>query len=428
VLARWLGFAALAAAAVALGACGVGAPNTEATGTQLTVYSSLPLDGPTAAISQQIVNGEKLALSEAGGRAGPFKVSYTSLDDANAKTGQWNPGESASDAKEAAQDTSTIAYLGDYNSAATAISLPLINGAGILQISPASPYVGLTSSLDAGADEPARFYLSGKRNFARLQPGDPVQAVAQVRLMRLLAVKRVYVIDDQDAFEIPLATIVASDATHAGIALAAHDSIAVKGTASSFTGEIEKIERAHVQAVFLAGGPGPGTVAFWRALHAADPALLLLGSSSMDSESFTSQIGDAGSQTYLTTPLLPTALYPPAAQRVLAAYKSTFGYGGGAEALYGYEAMSLVLDAIRGAGERGNNRQAVIARVLSTRNRSAVLGRYSIEPNGETTLSIYGVDRVRDGRPAFFRAIDTNAVSIAEPGLSKVGYELSSGG
>jgi branched-chain amino acid transport system substrate-binding protein len=409
VLARRLALAAFAIAVVGLSACGAGAPSTEATGTQLTVYSSLPLDGPTAATSQQIVNGEKLALSQAGGHAGPFKVSFNSLDDASPKTGQWNPGESATDAKQAAQDTSTIAYLGDYNSAATAISLPLINGAGILQISPSSPYVGLTSSLDAGADEPARFYLTGKRNFARLQPGDPVQAVAQVKLMHSLGVHRLFVIDDQNAFEMPLASIVAADAKNAGVDVVAHDSIQVE-PGSNFTGEVQKVSRLHAAAVFLAAGPGAGTVALWRMLHQADPDLLLLGTSSMDNASFTSQIGAAETQTYLTTPLLPTRLYPSAAQRVLSAYRSTFGSAGEAEALYGYEAMSLVLDAIRASGSRGNNRQAVIAKVLSTRNRDSVLGRYSIEPNGETTLSSYAVDRVREGQPVFVRTIDTNQI------------------
>jgi branched-chain amino acid transport system substrate-binding protein len=419
VVVRRLGLAALAGAALGLSACGgVGAPNTEARGTRLTVYSSLPLDGATAAISRQIVNGEKLALSQAGGHAGPFTISFTSLDDANPKTGEWTPGESATDAKQAAQDTSTIAYLGDYNSAATAISLPLINAAGILQISPASPYVGLTSSLDAGADEPQRFYLSGKRNFARLQPGDPVQAVAQVHLMRSLGVGRLYVIDDQNAFELPLAAIVAGDAATAGIAVAAHDSIPVTAGAN-FSGEIEKIRRAHVQAVFVAAGAGVGAVTLWRELHAADPSLLLLGPSPLDTESFAAQIGaGAGSQTYLTTPLLAPSLYPPAAQRVLAQYRAVFGSQAGPEALYGYEAMNLVIDAIRAAGPRGNNRQAVISRVLPMRNRDSVLGRFSIEPNGETTLSSYGVDRVLDGRLVFLRAIDTDQAGPA-PGAGE---------
>lgn len=409
MLARWLGLAALAAVIPGIAGCG-GAPvaASETAGNQLAVYSSLPLQGEQAAISQQLVGGEKLALSQAGGHVGPFKVSYVSLDDANPTNGQWSPGETAGNAKQAAQDTSTIAYLGDYDSGATAISLANLNNAGILQVSPASPYVGLTSSLDAGQDEPERFYPTGKRTFGRLQPGDPAQAAAQVRLMHMLGVKKTFVLDDQDAFQMPLAAIVAGDAAKAGIAVAAHDSIAIE-PGSVFKGEVEKIVASHAQAVFVAAGGGAGTVALWRELHQADPHLLLLGASGMDDSTFTSQIGSAGSVTYLTTPILPLALYPSSSRRVIADYRRLFGGEASPYVLYGYESMSVVLDSIRRAGSRGNNRSTVISMFMSTHDRSSVIGRYSIEPDGETTLPTYGVQRVVQGQPVFYRAIDTAA-------------------
>jgi branched-chain amino acid transport system substrate-binding protein len=409
VLARWLGLVALAAVFLGVVGCGGVAVSdvAEATGGQLTVYSSEPLQGPSAMISQQIVDGEKLALADADGRAGQFKIDYLSLDDASPKSGEWNPGVTETDAKIAAQDTSTIAYLGDFDSAATAISLPLINAAGILQISPASPYVGLTSSVDAGQDEPERFYPSGRRTFVRLQPGDIAQAKAQVQLMKSLGVHRLYVLDDQDPFEMPLADIVANYAEQAGITVLAHDSLSTVPGAV-FTGEVEKIVERHTQAVFLAGGEGKGTVALWRDLYRASPQLLLLGSRSMIGESFTSQIGAAAANTYLTSPVLSTGLYPPAAQRVLRDYRVAFGAEGGPYALYGYEAMTVVLNAVRGAGARGNDRQTVIDRVFATKNRRSVIGRYSIEPDGETTLSQYGVDRVSGGRAVFDRAIEVS--------------------
>jgi branched-chain amino acid transport system substrate-binding protein len=409
VLARWLSLVALAA--VFLGVVGCGGVSVsdvaEVTGGQLTVYSSLPLQGPLAGSSEQIIDGEQLALADADGRAGPFKIAYDSLDDASPTTGEWNPGITASNAKIAAQDTSTIAYIGDFDSGATAVSLPLMNAGGILQISPSSPYAGLTSSFDAGQDEPERFYPSGKRTFVRLAPGDMAQAQAQVQLMQSLGVHRLYVLDNQEPFEIPLADIVAGYAERAGITVIAHDSLSTRPEAV-FTGEVEKIVEHHAQAVFLAGTAGAGTAELWRDLHKASPHLLLLGSSAMVEESFTAQIGDAGESTYLTTPVLPTALYPPVAQRVLRHFRSVFGFEGGAYALYGYEAMTVVLDAIRSSGARGDDRQTVIDRVLATRNRNSVLGRYSIEPDGETTLSQYGVDRVSSGRPVFLRAIDVS--------------------
>ncbi len=401
-----------ALALTVLGAAGCGGVGvsgaSSAVGNQLTIYSSLPLQGPSGASSQQIVNGEKLALSEVGGRIGPFKISYLSMDDSNTSTGEWNPGVTATNAKTAAEDTSTIAYLGDYNSGASAVSLPLINAAGILQISPASPYVGLTSSLDAGQDEPERFYPSGKRNFARLQPGDPAQAEAQVGLMKALGVKRLYVLDDEGPFEVPLAELVAGDAQRAGIAVAAHDSLDMIHTnvTTSFQSEVAKVAESGAQAVFFAGGTGPGTVALWKQLHSAEERLLLLGSSDMVNSEFTSEIGEAGASTYLTTPILPTSLYPPPAAQVLARYRRHFGGEGGAYALYGYEAMSVALLAIREAGLRGNDRRAVVDRFFAIRNRNSVIGRYSIEPDGETTLSTYGSDRVQNGQAVFYKTLN----------------------
>jgi branched-chain amino acid transport system substrate-binding protein len=263
--------------------------------------------------------------------------------------------------------------------------------------------VGLVSSLDAGQYEPQRFYPSGRRTFGRLQPGDPAQAAAQVALMRALGVRSVYVVDDQNPFQAPLAELVSGDAQQAGIALAGHDSVPV-ASGTAFPGEVEKIARSGAQAVFYAGGSDPGAIALWSELHAANAHLALLGSSALVGESFTSTLGPAEASTYLTTPVLGASEYPPAAQRMLGAYRRHFGGDPGPYSLYGYEAMSVVLAAIRSAGARGNNRLAVIERFFDTRDRPSVIGTYSVQPDGETTLSRYGVDRVRGGKAVFYRA------------------------
>src|SRR5205085_2397279 len=214
----------------------------------------------------QIVNGEKLALAQVGGRVRGLTVGYVSLDDANPVSGRLDPGAAESNAEMAARDPMTIAYLGDFDSAATAVSLPLINAAGIPQISPASPYVGLTSGLDAGQDEPARFYPSGVRTFARLQPGDPAQALAQVRLMSSLHVRTLYMLEDENAFQRPLATLVATLARQEGISVLAQDTVAA-GSGQHFTGEVEKIVRAQPDAVLYTGASIPAVVTIWQELR-----------------------------------------------------------------------------------------------------------------------------------------------------------------
>jgi branched-chain amino acid transport system substrate-binding protein len=405
------------AAVVVVTGCGGSSPvsTNDAVGETLAVYSSLPLQGPWAAVSEQIVGGEKLALAQAGGRAGRFRVAYVSLDDSNPASGQWSPGVAATDAKTAAQDTSTIAYLGDYDSGATAISLPLINGAGILQISPGSPYVGLTQALDAGQDEPGRFYPTGRRTFVRLPPGDPVQALAQVQLMRDLGIHRVYVIDDQDQFDVALATLVAGEAQRAGVAVVAHDSLPVTA-GGAYTGEAEKVIESGAQAVFFSGATGEGAITLWRQLREADPHLTLLGSSSLANEAFVSQLGSAGEDAYIASPALPARFYPPAGRRILSAYEKQFGAPAEAYVLFGYEAMSMVLDAIRKAGGRGNNRQTVINELFAMQHRRGVLGPVSIEAAGETTLARYAADRVSGGALSFFRKLEVHRQPAPVPG------------
>ena len=69
--------------------------------------------------------------------------------------------------------------------------------------------------------------------------------------------------------------------------------------------------------------------------------------------------------------------------------------------------MSVVLASIRAAGAGGDDRQAVIDKFFATHERHSVLGVYSMQPNGETTLSTYAIDRVVNGTPVFWHAFDT---------------------
>ena len=154
--------AALAGVLVCLGlvACGDdgGGGGGGGGGKELTIYSSLPLQGAARAQSEAAVNGAKLALEQAGSKAGKFPVKYKSMDDSTAQQGGWEPSATSSNALKAAQDKSTIGYIGEFNSGATAVSLPILNEAGIAQVSPGNTAVGITSD-DPGASpgEPDKY-------------------------------------------------------------------------------------------------------------------------------------------------------------------------------------------------------------------------------------------------------------------------------
>ena len=136
----------LAVLVCALGGCGGGAQTAGSSGGTVDFYSSLPLNGTSAATAAAIVDGAKLALTQAGGRAGRFTVRYVSLDDSTPQSGTWNQAKTAANAREAAADPKAVYYIGEFNSGASEVSMPILNRAGVPQVSPASTYVGLTTN------------------------------------------------------------------------------------------------------------------------------------------------------------------------------------------------------------------------------------------------------------------------------------------
>ena len=145
-----------------------------ASGETLTIYSSLPLQGTSKEQSEAVIDGEKLALKQAGNKVGDFKLKYVSLDDSTAQNpGTADEAQTAQNARKVVQDKSAIFYLGEFNSGGTKVSLPILNKAGIPQISPSNTYVGLTQEKPPGTEpgEPDKYYPSGDEDVRTRRPG-----------------------------------------------------------------------------------------------------------------------------------------------------------------------------------------------------------------------------------------------------------------
>lgn len=399
------------AAAAALAGCGVVGNSNAANdlAQTLTVYSSLPLQGPDQARQQTIVNGEKLALAQEGGHVGRFHISIASLDDADPSQGGWTPDITSQAARQAVQDKTTIAYIGDYDSGATAISLPLINEANILQISPASGYVGLTAAgTDAGRGEPDRYYPSGVRTFARLQPSDAVQARAVLAYLQALHVRRLAVATDLDVFDSQVASLVAQQAPQRGIKVAASLQLDLRSPAADHAAEIAQIAAGRPDAIIVGAAPGPGVTALWRKLNAAAPRAKLIVPNALATPSLLASLSPRERPlSYVVSPVLGLRSYPPAAQRLAADYQRQFGAAPSSYALYGYEAMRAALAAVRAAGRNGADRLSVVRAFFRLGPRDSVLGRYSIAPSGDISLqSFAGYSVGRGGDLRFDRKLN----------------------
>jgi len=398
----------LGAVALLISACGSSSSSSSGggscvSGNTLTIYSSLPFDPTDKPQSQDVVDGEKLALQKAGNKVGKYNIKYVSLDDATPAEGKWEAGQVSSNARTAAQNQNTILYLGEFNSGATAVSLPILNRSGILQISPSNTAVGLTKK-SADPAEPAKYYPTGKRTYGRVVPADNIQSAAQVSYMKSLGVKKLYVLDDKEVYGKGVGDGVAADAKKAGIQVLGDEGIDPK--AANYRSLAQKMKSAGADAFFFGGITANNAVQLWGDIFAANPNIKGFGPDGVAETSFSSKIPAATMpDTYITNPTLPEQLYPPAAKTFFADFKSTYGHDPEPYAIYGYEAMNAALQAIKNAGDKGNCREDVIKGFFAIKNKQSVLGTYSIDADGDTTITDYGGNTIKNGKLTFDKVI-----------------------
>ncbi len=361
----WVSAAGALVAAIALGACSSdsGEVSGEAT---LRVYVSLPLTGPSGPDGKDAADGAELALADSGGEAGGLAVEAVLLDDAQGRSGGagWTPARAAANARAATEDSTAIAYLGDLDSGATRASLPWTNEARLLQVSPGSSAVDLVAPF-AGSDQMPEVQRSGERSFGRVIPADDAQAEAAALWAERTGIARVATLSDGTRFGNGLVDEFESALEHATLTNRAAGLLYFGGEADtppasltqSFPGTL-MVSDAQLEPQ-VAGRQQPGTLATSAALD-------------------------------------PTQL-PPRGQEFVADFEHHYGRAPGRYAAYGYEAMAVILDSIdRASGPA--DRPAVIAAFFETADRDSILGSYSIDEVGDTTLDRLTGYEVRGGR------------------------------
>jgi len=382
----------------------------------LTIYSSLPLQGGSRDNALAVNRGADIALAEKGGKVGNFTVKFQKLDDSTASAGKWEPNQVQQNARKAVADKSTIAYLGEFNSGASALSIPTTNRAGILQVSPANTAVGLTSS-DPGADagEPDKYYPTKKRTYGRVVPRDTVQAAAQVTIWKENGCKKVYIVNDKEVYGEGLAKSAEQAVQQqGGVEIVANEGYDPK--AGNYRSLAGKINSSGADCFFGSIIVDNNGVQLFTDVAEGAANIKLFGPDGVAEEAFTGKDGisdDVAKRTLVTVATLDPDDYPPAGKEFFDKYVQETGDKTPAPyAIYGYETMSIILDAIqRGVDQNGGkaSRQAVIDAFFSTKGRESVLGTYDIDKNGDTTLTDYGLYKVEGGELAFDKVIKAGA-------------------
>jgi branched-chain amino acid transport system substrate-binding protein len=357
----------------------------------VTVYSGLPLHGRDRPHGVAIVRGIRLALAESGGRAGDFGVRYVSLDDSTARAGLWTPEATSRVARRAAADGSTIAYIGDFNSAASAISIPILAEVPIAQVSPTNTANGLTvHEPAAGRGEPRKYYPLDIRNYVRLVPRDTYEGAAVAALMGRRGCRRAALVSDAEVYGESIAYGIRRFARRHGVRLVLRSRL--DSDAPSFAQLVRGIRARGARCIAFAGITRNGAVSLLTGLHRALPRARLFGGSGITDARLPAAVRR---RTLVVTEGLAPSAYPPAGRAFFQRFVDRYGRDArDVYAIYGYEAMRLVLDSVAALGPRGSDRSAVIAQLFATRDRDSVLGRYSFDGNGDTSLVELGAYRL----------------------------------
>jgi branched-chain amino acid transport system substrate-binding protein len=364
-------------------------------GKKVTIYSSLPLQGTSRPQNLDVIKGMKLALKQAGNKGGACTITYKSLDDATAQAGQWDPGATSANARKAAQDKSAVAYLGEFNSGASAISIPITNEANLQQISPANTALELTKNPGPGGKgAPQKYYPSGKRTYARVVPADHIQGAAQADWQKELGVKKIYILNDKQVYGSGVAKTTSDADKLRGITVLGNEGIDPK--AANYRSLASKIKGTGADAVFFGGITNNNAAQLFKDLGAAMPTAKLFGPDGVAEDTFTKELpASVAKRTYITVATVNPKDYGPEGQKFFKDFKAAYGEGSPQPyAIYGYEAMSLALDAMKRAGSSCSDRQAVINQVYKTKNKKGVTGTYSVDKDGDVNLAQFGRHRI----------------------------------
>jgi ABC-type branched-subunit amino acid transport system substrate-binding protein len=316
-------------------------PGSHGGDTAARVYVSLPLSGPPAVHGRDVLRGVELA-HQAAGEAVDLVVADTG--------GRSRRQRAVGHAEAAAADDRAVGYLGDFHSMQVAATAPILGRASLLQVAPTATDPGLEGA-----------------TLVTLMPDDRRVAGTVADWLVAESVRTLLVVHDygdgDDAA--PLAAMCVEAARQRGITARArpvwdHDERA----ADDLDG---------IQALLYVGVAGSGAERMWADLHAVDPKMWLLGTEG------------------IAEPWLAAAIDPSAAERTRFFVPPRTSF-----ALYGFEAMRLILDSVAGAGT--DDRAAIAAAARATGERAGVVGRYAIGPDGRVTGIGFGRQAVVGGR------------------------------
>lgn len=392
---------------VVIAACsGCNTNKSASSGNTIKIISSLPMTGSALGQSQSIVNGIKQVLDESKTTIcdGKLNIEYESYDDATAAAGKWDPAQVTANANKAINDRSIVAVIGHFNSGAAKLSIPMFNQADIVMVSPANTYPGLTKPGKGEGKEPDIYYPNGKRNYARVVPTDDLQGSAAAKWAKELGIKKVYILDDRELYGKGIADIFETTGKKIGLEILGHEGIDPK--ASNYKALMTKIKALEPDLIYFGGTTQTNAgqlIKDMRNVGMAADKVKFMGPDGIFEQALIDAAGKDAEGVYATFGGVPGKELTGAGKTWYENYKAKFKTEPEAYAAYGYEAGKVVVNAIGKVCK--NDRAAIRDAVMATKDFQGVLGNWSFDSNGDTSITTMSGNVVKGGKYEFLTVL-----------------------
>ncbi len=361
---------------------------------QYLIASDLPLQGSGRTQTIQMTKAIAYILKQHGWKAGKYSLAYQSCDDSTAQAGKWDSGKTSANANAYAQDSSVTGVIGTFNSGAAEIIVPVLNRAPngpIAMVSPANTYVGLThGGPGTVAGEPGKYYPTGKRNYVRVVAADDYQGAADAILAKSLGVKKVFILNDKEAYGLGVASNFRNAATKLGIKTVGFT--AWDGKASSYQALAVKIKASGAQGVFLGGLICENGGKLIKDIRAGVPASvkIMLPDGFTPASSTIKESGSAAQGATISVAGLPNSALKGAGKTFVGAFTKAVGVPD-PYSVYAAQATEVMVQAI---AQSNGTRADVTKQLFKINLKNSILGNVSFNSNGDVTsnpVTIYKV-------------------------------------
>ncbi len=375
---------------------------------EIHVYSSLPRQGTNTEQTDTLVEQIKATLD--GQTVGNFKIVYTDLDDSSAaKNGDWDGAVEQANANKVAADPDAMVYIGTYNSGASKLSIPILNEACIIMISPANSYPGLTKAVEGVTQpgEPDIYFPKGYRNFVRVIATDDAQGAAGAEWAKSMGKTKAYVLDDTQTYGHGLAASWALHANKIGIEVVSPNKTSEGFDAKStdYAAVAQKIKASGADMIYIGSITGQNTGKVWKDIRAALPDITIMSGDGVFEKSWYEGAGASGNGTFLTFGGVGPDQLTGDGKTWFEKYKTDHnGDQPATYTAYGNASAAVALNGLKTAAT-ANDRYEVLKAVLATKDLDTVVGKITFDANGDALGGSISAYEVKTSWPPEFVSI-----------------------